>query len=1174
MAFIHNIRTVAHYEAKTLRRTWFFRLFSIGALFIFTMLNIGLFSPVGSESWEIVSIPSSLPLINLYLLNIGQAVVVIFLASDFLKRDKKLDTVEVLYTRSMSNFEYVAGKTLGILRLFLSLNLFILGIGLIINIISKTMKVDILSYFEYLLIISLPTLLFSLGLAFIIMLLIRNQAITFFILLGYAALNMFYLWHRTGLVFDYMAFGLPIFKSEITGFDNLPFILNQRLIYFCSGFALVMATILLFKRLPQSRLQRQIAAVLFVVSTAGAAISFYNTLKTHLDNKNLKNQVISINRQFESKKFPSTVSANIDLVHKGKTIDVVAGLKILNDNDSPLTEYLFSLNPGLNVSKVISGGRELKFKTTGHIIEIYPEKDLAPVAYDSVTVIYSGTILESFCYPNYSDNIKENRYRIAMVNVNKRQAFIKDNYVLLTPETHWYPVSGLNYYPSNPARIKVDFTMFTLKARSENNLQVVSQGWPQESEGFFRYSPDFPLTGLTVAMGNYVADRITVDSVEFISWHYPGNDYYKKDFEELKDTLPQLISGFLKDLESGFSIPYPFKTLSLIEAPVQFYSFPKKNTQTRAEVQPSMVILPEKLSTLQQAGFSKRFARQKRQMERNNQIITDKELKVRIFNAFVRNTFISGQSFRMVNSVLVNEPTRYLLGPSFYFFRNNFYSDDYPVINAVFESHLQKLSEPARPGGPILMTGNLSENDRANLILRDISFRELLAKNPGSDTLRAVLTLKGDYLFNLLRSKAGITEFNDWFKKYISDNSYKRVNILKLNKDIKERFGFEFYPYLDEWFNGKGQPGFLFTGVEASQIVVDQRTRYQVTFIASNPESTGGLFNVSFRTGGGFGGRAGGMAAFGMTVQAARGGAGGGGRMMQIAMQGRGLESADISKIIYLGPAQAKKIGIVLDNQPRAMQINTLYSKNIPGEISFTIEEIKKGSLKDKPFDGEEILPEIPSFTEPHEIIVDNEDQGFFRSSGSELNPLKKILGVKLTNQETYQTINFFLAPEYWQPVVQNTYYGKYVRSSVYTRAGAGDRYVAWKGIIKEPGYYDVYTYIGKAGERIMVRGAGGPGARPAGDPGGAPPPPGGPQPTGPEGERTQRAEPPLKDLHFKVYHDDGMEEIVIDYQTADPGWNKLGTYYLSPDTAKVELTNKSEGRIVIGDAVKWIIKQ
>ncbi len=270
MAFIHNIRTVAQYEAKTLRRSWFFRLFSIGALIIFSFMNLGLFSPIGDESWELVSISSSVPLINLYLLNIAQAIVVIFLAADFLKRDKKLDTNEVLYTRSMSNFEYVIGKTWGILRLFIGLNLVILAIGLLMNIISKSMSIDIMSYFYYLLLISVPTIVFSLGLAFVLMSLIRNQAITFLLLLGIAALNMFYLWFRMGSLFDYMAFGLPLFKSGMIGFDNLNSIINQRLLYLFLGLSLVLATVLLFKRLPQSRLHRNLTVIFLIIFIAGA----------------------------------------------------------------------------------------------------------------------------------------------------------------------------------------------------------------------------------------------------------------------------------------------------------------------------------------------------------------------------------------------------------------------------------------------------------------------------------------------------------------------------------------------------------------------------------------------------------------------------------------------------------------------------------------------------------------------------------------------------------------------------------------------------------------------------------------------------------------------------------------------------------------------------------------
>jgi hypothetical protein len=1141
MAFLHNIRTVAQYEAKTLRRSWFFRLFSLGALFIFSILNIGFFSPIGDESWELVSIPSSVPLLNLYLLNIGQAIVVIFLAADFLKRDKKLDTNEVLYTRSMSNFEYIIGKTWGILRLFLGLDIIILSIGMLMNIISKSMSIDFMSYISYLLIISVPTIVFSLGLAFVLMSVIRNQAITFLILLGIAALNMFYLWYRVGFIFDYMAFGLPVYKSGLIGFDNLGFIINQRLLYLFLGLALVLATVLLFKRLPQSRIHRIFTIVFLFAFLAGAGVCGYNTFSAYRTSRDFKNLVIETNRKFEDKNFTNITDISIDFKHKGETIEAVARLKIVNENKMSVDRYLFSLNPSLDVTKITSGGKDLNFTKSNQIIEADPGKILEPGQTDSLTITYSGTINESFCYPNYSDNFKVNPYRIVMLNVNKRQAFLKENYVLLTPETHWYPVSALNYYPSNPARIKMDFTRYTLRVREENGMTPVSQGIMVEDNGYSKFTSESPLTGLTLAIGNYKSDTLKVDSVEYISYYFPGNDYYKKELREIKDTLPNLVSGIMRDLETNFSTKYPFRTLSLVEVPVQFYSYPKKNTQTRAEVQPSMVLLPEKLSTLDNAGFKRRFTRQKKRMARNNQVITDKELQVRLFNDFIRNTFISGENFRFVNGVVLNEPTRYRLGPSFYFFKNNFYSNEYPVINAVFESHLQQMAQKGPVSGYMTGMGVLSENDKANLVLKDISFRDLLAKNPGADTIRIVLTVKGDWLFNLLRSKAGIEEFKTWFSLYIDDHKFKNIDIQQFNLDFKTKFGFEFYPYLNEWFNKKEQPGFLFTDLRANEIIVGDRSRFQVTFSVSNPEPVAGLFNVSFRTAGE--GQGGQQNSFTM-----RGGGGGG--SFTISTQGRGMEASDISKIVFMGPNEAKKIGIILDAEPRAMLINTLFAKNIPGEINLPINDIIKSKGIVKEFTGEEKLSSIPRFTDPSDIIVDNEDPGFIRSRQNIESPLKKLLGIKNNNGNTYLQIAEWYTPEYWQQVVLTTYYGKYIRSAVYTRSGTGDKTITWTSIIKEPGYYDIYCYIGKTIDRMKVKAGGG---------------------SGSENQDEDQRDNNYKDMHYKIYHDEGMEEITLDYQSAEGGWNNLGRYYLSPDTAKVVLTNKSAGRIVIGDAIKWV---
>lgn len=638
MAFLHKIRTVAKNEAKTLRRSWFFRLFSLGAIFIFAFMNFGLFSPVGDEPWDLISTPSSVPLVNLYLLNIAQSLVIIFLAADFLKRDKKVDTNEVLYTRSISNFEYVIGKTWGIVRLFLGLNLIVLGMALIMNIISENMSVDLPSYLWYILIISVPTLIFSLGLAFMLMSLIRNQAITFLVLLGLAALNMFWGWYRLGSMFDYMAFGLPVFKSAVAGFSNLSQILNQRLLYLFLGLSLVLATVLLFRRLPQSKPHTALTWILLVLFIAGAAFCGVNTYSFYRRALNEKALVIETNRKYESRAFASLTGARIDLDHRGREISAKAILVFRNDNGKSLDTLLFSLNPYLSVSEVTYGGVLQNFRRVNHIIEIDLSVPLAPGISDSVIISYAGSVAESYCYPDYTDNPEESPYRVAMLNISKRQAFLTDNFVLLIPETHWYPVPSLNYYPSNPARINVDFTNFTLSVRTQGGLRAVAQGSGSGEAGAGDtssgeavsgdggrqvFTPDLPLTGLTLAIGDYRSDTLTVDSVKYVSYYFPGHDYYKKDLAELRDTLPFLVSGIMRELEATFSTRYPFKTLSFVEVPVQFFSFPRLSTQTRAELQPSMVLMPEKLMTLENAGFGKRFSRQKKRMEKNSQVITE-----------------------------------------------------------------------------------------------------------------------------------------------------------------------------------------------------------------------------------------------------------------------------------------------------------------------------------------------------------------------------------------------------------------------------------------------------------------------------------------------------------------------------------------------------------------------
>ena len=124
--FLKNIQSVAKYESTLLLRSWFFRVFAVLALLI-----LGFFNFAAIQEWSIIAVPANLPYTILLFLNVGQAVIAIFLSSEFLKRVKKLDTSEVFYVRPLSNAEYVLCKLWGTLRVFFVLNLMIIALTIV-----------------------------------------------------------------------------------------------------------------------------------------------------------------------------------------------------------------------------------------------------------------------------------------------------------------------------------------------------------------------------------------------------------------------------------------------------------------------------------------------------------------------------------------------------------------------------------------------------------------------------------------------------------------------------------------------------------------------------------------------------------------------------------------------------------------------------------------------------------------------------------------------------------------------------------------------------------------------------------------------------------------------------------------------------------------------------------
>lgn len=1161
MISLFNMYSIALFELRNLLRSWFFRIFSLLSIAVIILINTGLFGMSQSPS-SVKALPSFIPYLNILLLNIVQAIIGGFMASDFMKYDRKLDTTDVIYMRSMTNAEYVLGKTIGVLVLFFGLNAVVLVNSFVFNVVISELPFQPMLYLVYPLLISLPTLIFIFGLSFLLMSILRNQALTFVFLLGYIAITFFFVGGKYDALFDYLAYNMPLAWSDFIGFGDTAGIMMQRGMYLLFGTGFIFITILLLKRLPQSKFVNIVSVIIAVGSITGALALGGTYIGRNTTGKAVRAEIQTINKKEAKTPKVSVLSDVIDLTHNGSAIEVSAHISFANETSDPIDRYLFSLNPGLSVTGITRGGTAVQFTRDHHLIEIRPSSALASGGVDSLTISYAGAIDENACFADISEDMREEQFKFLLYNIGKRYAYICPDYVLLTQEALWYPVAGIPYGSAYPVLGKKDFIDFTLNIKTKPELTALSQGAVKSTgSGAFSFKPEIRLPQLSLAIGNYEKKSITVEGVEYSVAILKGHDFFSQYFTNIGATLPNLITELKSDYENKLKLNYPFTRFSLIETPAQFYTYPRFWTLNQETVQPEQALIPEKAFVLFNADFRQRMFWMQRSVQRGNRAMTDEEMQGMLLRSFVNDTFVSqpftfstlrrGMSMRgggrggvsslLPRFIMGGIPRHYgtyLAFPQYYSFSRQLFSNDRPILSTALEMYLNERVTSSGFGGFRNMQGMTNE-ERANLRLTKENLLDIMA-NPGSiDDAFDIIKLESRYLFARIMGKTDPVKFNDYLDSVINSLKFESVDIDSLDADITSRFGVNIKEILDAIFTQTKLPAFIISEPDVVEVIEGGETRYQVNFTVTNPEPSEGLISVDFRySGGGFGGGGG------------RGGGFGGGGMM--GFRG-GTQSAALLKYYTIPGESTKEIGVVLDDRPNTLSIDTLVSLNIPSTLSKRL-PTPETDIKVKPFEGERII-DTPPRSARGEVIVDNEDPGYQSISGNSASFIKRLLVKTEDDADEYIGIRFWNMPLKWRKTTNDSFYGLYRLSAEYIGPGKGLNKAVWTADIPVSGKYNVYFYV----SRLRM-----PNFRRGGGPGG-----GGPGGGGPGGERSGENEN-IKDFHFTVYHDDGADPIDMDMGGAEEGWAQLGTFYFSEGQAKVELTDETNGRIVYADAIRW----
>ena len=1111
------IATIARCEARLLWRSWTFRL-SLGiAVFFLFFYNLGMSSPAANMPHLFVALPGGLPLGNVKLLNLYLGVVAALLTTEFVKRDRREDTTQTLFVHSFSNLDYVTGKVLGVISVFAVLEVVVLGVAAVLHRFYAPAPFTWPPYALAVLAAALPTLIFTTGLAVMLMTLLRSQAVVFVLLVGLGILCLTVLGYRYFYFFDFFAFHIPLMWSDFAGATNVRQLLLVRTTHLLFGLACIAVTPLLSSRLPQSRLANATTALAAVACLGCAAWTGTIYMQSQWKARQYREQLRQISNATAQLPAPTVAACQLQVEHAENHLTVKADLEVINRNPEPLDTLVFTLNPGLKVEEITAADAPLAFRREQHVLHVAAPRTLAPGDTSQLSIAYGGAIDQRFCYLDVERERYEGPYRFFLHTIPKAYAAVTANFLHLTPEAGWYPRGGLPPGTTFPQPGHRDYARYHISAAVPPGWTAFSQGTVRVDSlaGVYHFTTDHPLPQVSLTMGRYQVRQLTVDDVTYTLAIHPEHTYFDAYLDSVDQALPALITELKNEYEAALGIAYPHPRFSLVETPIQFFAYDRLWTVAQESVQPEMVFLPEMGALCEGCDLRRQKRQARHSQEWANQAESAETLQSDYIRTFATLDLLQLQAPRwsQINRH-ENLETRYAVLPCFLSYVTHLSSSRWPVLNYAFESYFRERVAP--PQTRLAQWRGLTSTEEANLALKEVGLAALLEDEEHPRHIReTALNAKGRHLLQLFAAEHGFAAFGQRLTATATESRYKGLSEEELIQLISEFSNTDPEPLIEHWYRSPQLPGYEVERVESYLVIDGERTRTQVEVELSNPTQIDGLVQIGFRN-----------------------------RETETGpwWTRHGQQQSDYEQMVALPAGTRKKIGILLDRPATEMLLDTYVSRNIPVVVNIPFAE-QKLRRRARPFVGEQttlLADEAPAPT--NEYVVDNEDEGFVVHEAEQANWLRRLLVDLLDLRERdvpYVGMRWWDAPGTWQPTTDRGFYGQFVLSGYYKRASDGRSIVSWRTQVERGGDYDLYFYCGMV-DRMRDGGRRG---RWGND----------------------------SNLNLQVYHDGGVEPVELDLSQVEEGWNHIGTYRLAAGPAHVEMTDRGQGRLVIADAVKWV---
>ena len=1133
---IKSVLSIARAETIVTRRMvryWLFLSFSylmVFLIFIIYSLMHGFFSTYSAT----VALVCPRYLVSVMGLNylMIYCVGVVFLAFDIRARDQRERMYEVLDSRPYTNMELVSGRFLGVLIpawvpvLIMVILLELLGFLLKSAGVPFGEPVEIYSVITFTFLMSLPALAFMISMVFLVTLLVRNRlaaAIILLIFIGGCLTATLYLPVYKAQLFDFLGVTQGTFPSDITvSLTRQGGILHQASIFIASLGILGICTAVHPRLDDGSRIKSALVGIVIVL--IAAAMLGTGFLK---DVKNLENKEVWLKAHSEYAEFPvpdtRKVSGQVDIV-PGKSLDLDIKIAFSAPESGPLKNAVFTLNPGQEVIEVLdSSGKPLPFTHKNGLLDIIMKNPLSPGEEAVVGLRIRGIPDKNFAYLKSAVDPR----KIEAVNANTsllgtENMIYDSDFAALMPGIRWLPVSGTENKRDDHRVRPVDFFNVDLKVRVPKGWLVAGPGrrnMDKEEDGYsvFHFSPPSVVPEVALIASRFESRSFETENVLMEALIHKE---HMKNIEVLADTgdrIKEYISGRLREArEEGFS--YPYDGLTLVEVPTTLRTYGGGWRLDTVQALPGILLLKE--LSLPTARFDSAFRNPDRFRNKEGGLVQAKWERLQsyfkndfsggnVFTGAARNFFVFQTSAEGSGSLAVN------------FVMDTLTDLVITDTKGYFSAHIFAAGSEMRP------------------IIRNILISYLQLRGIGETILNSTIRVRTTRPVIWEEAlKTSLKDMDPWkdpadtldvlaLKGYaVAESVYKTLGREKTaaflasvrNGHTGRAFsagdmikagkdaGYDFNEQLGDWIGGTGLPGFVVSESKGYRVPDDENGSPRYQLLFTVRNDEPVPGVFNF--------------AYYYTAENQK-------------------SELTQSEPVHLAGKSAVQYGTIVSRPPNMCFLQPYLSLN-RGTFQLNMAAIDHDRIVQADLiEGVKEIPwEIPV---SGSIIVDDLDKGFSTGTVGNGNEGFRLKTGSRDDRETDQglpsiSLNILPGgmslPREWSRMSNGMDWGKYRHTAAVIRNGDGDKVAIFRTDLPKDGTWDLEIYIPMKGVF------------------------------------------PGKEWgkwHAVVTDSNGdKNQVVFDSKAGIEGWNLVGRPDLPRGETAVELSNLTDGDIVVADAIRW----